>query len=183
MTVREGLTLPRLRFDRVALRVIESLRARLDDIVPPGKVLVVTVTAPIRLASKTVESIENLGRTYLNRLSSLGVKTRLHGNQVRLHLVKSLSAPMSSVAVFVHNPDSDMHLILGFIESLLFCLNGALGHPAPKKSAPASWLILAGGQPKYWATYRQIYDQLTLETNFGKILMVFEDGRVESLTP
>ena len=50
---------PRLRFDKVATRVIERLQANLGETVPAGTTVVLTVTAPIRLASKTIASLED----------------------------------------------------------------------------------------------------------------------------
>src|SRR5258708_91697 len=39
---------PRLRFDKVATRLIERLQATLGEIVPDGVTVLLTITAPIR---------------------------------------------------------------------------------------------------------------------------------------
>jgi hypothetical protein len=44
---------PRLRFDKVATRLIERLQATLGETVPDGTTVLLTITAPIRLPSKT----------------------------------------------------------------------------------------------------------------------------------
>lgn len=42
-------TKPRLRFDKVVVRLMECLQGTLDKIVPEGTTVLLTVTAPIRL--------------------------------------------------------------------------------------------------------------------------------------
>ena len=49
---------PGLRFDRVAMRLIERLEANLAEVVPDGVTLLLTITAPIRLPSKTAAAVE-----------------------------------------------------------------------------------------------------------------------------
>ena len=79
---RGGLTKPRLRFDRVALRVIRRLQAALSASVPDGTTLILTITAPIRVPSKTAAALEDDIRTYLERKSARGeAKYTIHGNQ------------------------------------------------------------------------------------------------------
>ena len=59
---RDTLTInvakPRLRFDKVATRLIERLQATLGEIVPDGMTVLLTITAPIRLPSKTAAALE-----------------------------------------------------------------------------------------------------------------------------
>jgi hypothetical protein len=50
---------PRLRFDRVATRLIERLQATPGESVPDGMTVLLTITAPIRLPSKTAASLED----------------------------------------------------------------------------------------------------------------------------
>jgi hypothetical protein len=58
---------PRLRFDKVATRLIERLQATLGETVPDGMTVLLTITAPIRLASKTAASLEDKIQTLLGR--------------------------------------------------------------------------------------------------------------------
>ena len=51
---------PRLRFDKVATRLIERLQATLGDTVPDGMTVLLTITAPIRMPSKTAASLAGL---------------------------------------------------------------------------------------------------------------------------
>ncbi len=62
---RGGLTTPRLRFDRVALGLVRRLQARLCELVPDGKTVILTITAPIRVPAKTAAALENKIRTSL----------------------------------------------------------------------------------------------------------------------
>jgi hypothetical protein len=50
---RADLTKPRLRFDRVALGLVRRLHDALHEAVPDGKTVILTITAPIRMPSKT----------------------------------------------------------------------------------------------------------------------------------
>src|SRR5260370_20963214 len=58
---------PRLRFDKVATRLIEGLQAALGEIVPDGMTVLLTITAPIRLPSKTAASLEDKILTLISR--------------------------------------------------------------------------------------------------------------------
>ncbi|MGA7153951.1 MAG: hypothetical protein WBY84_21495, partial [Pseudolabrys sp.] len=108
---RGGLTKPRLRFDRVALGFVRRLQAALSASVPDGRTLILTITAPIRAPSKTAAALEDNIRTYLARQSAQGeAKHTIHGNQIRVRLVKGGSRRTTKVIGFVHNPDSDPDL-------------------------------------------------------------------------
>ena len=81
------LTKPRLRFDRVALRLVGGLQAALSEFVPDGEAVVLTITAPIRLPSKTAAALESKIRDCLARRSAqVEVKDTIYGNQIRVRL-------------------------------------------------------------------------------------------------
>ena len=67
---RGDLTKPRLRFDRVALRLVGGLQAALSEFVPDGEAVILTITAPIRLPSKTAAALESKIRDCLARRSA-----------------------------------------------------------------------------------------------------------------
>ena len=83
---------PRLRFDKVATRLMERLRATLGESVPDGMTVLVTVTAPILLASKTAASLEGKIQSLLER-GALGRddKDTIHRNRVRIRLAMGVS--------------------------------------------------------------------------------------------
>lgn len=181
---REGATKPRLRFDRVALRLIRDLQVALCESVPDGHTIVFTVTAPIRLASKTVAALADEIRSRLaRRTGRLELDETINGNQVRARLVEDVSGRASKVIGFVHNPDSDHpEVLLRLTELLLRRLGAATGKRAPEKSAGPRWLALDGddGFP-HAETYRYVYSQLGIATDYQKILLVLAGGRIETL--
>ena len=81
---------PRLRFDKVATRLIERLQATLVETVPQGMTVLLTITAPIRLPSKTTASLEEKTQSLLARGSSgRDEKATIHGNRVRMRLFET----------------------------------------------------------------------------------------------
>jgi hypothetical protein len=175
---------PRLRFDRVALRLVQDLQTGLSELVPDGEAVVLTVTAPIRLPSKTAAALESKIRDCLARRSApVEVKDTIHGNQIRVRLVKCVSRRMSKVIGFVHNPDSDPDVLFDITLSLIERIGAKARKGAPAGSADDRWLVLAGDERfSYVEPYRHVYSQLSNPTDFKKILMVLADGRIETLT-
>lgn len=106
----------RLRFDKVALRLIGGLRSALAEIVPDDQTVIVTLTAPIRLPSRTAAAIEGLVR---DGLPDKDVRRMIHNNQVRLRRVAGVAPEMPRVIGFVHNPESDAGLILTLAKARL----------------------------------------------------------------
>jgi hypothetical protein len=181
---RGGLTKPRLRFDRVALRVIRRLQAALSASVPDGTTLILTITAPIRVPSKTAAALEDNIRTYLALQSAQGeAKYTIHGNQIRVRLVKGGSRRTTKVIGFVHNPDSDPDGLFDITLALIERIGAKARNGAPAGSAGDRWLVLAGDDRfSQMEIYRQVYSQLSIPTDFKTILMVLADGRIETLT-
>jgi hypothetical protein len=181
---RGGLTKPRLRFDRVALGFVRRLQAALSASVPDGRTLIVTITAPIRVPSKTAAALEDNIRTYLARQSAHGeAKHTIHGNQIRVRLVKGGSRRTTKVIGFVHNPDSDPDVLFDITLSLIERIGAKARTGAPARSADDRWLVLAGDDRfSYIEPYRHVCSQLSIPTGFKKILVVLADGRIETMT-
>ncbi|SDR57106.1 hypothetical protein SAMN05444161_6469 [Rhizobiales bacterium GAS191] len=181
---RGNLARPRLRFDRVALGLVGGLQAALREFVPDGEAVVLTITAPIRLPSRTAAALEDKIRVCLARRSAqLEVKDTIHGNQIRVRLVKGVSRRVSKVIGFVHNPDSDPDVLLHVTQSLLQNIGAAADKRPPEKFTGDRWLVVANKDGlSYIETYRHVYSQLSISTDFKKILMVLAGGRVETLT-
>ena len=153
---RGGLTKPRLRFDRVALGFVRRLQAALEDNI----------------------------RTYLARQSAQGeAKHTIHGNQIRVRLVKGGSRRTTKVIGFVHNPDSDPDGLFDITLSLIERIGAKARTGAPARSAVDRWLVLAGDDRfSYIEPYRHVCSQLSIPTGFKKILVVLADGRIETMT-
>jgi len=181
---RSGLTTPRLRFDRVALRFVRRLQEALSASVPDGRTLILTITAPIRVPAKTAAALEDNIRTRLARQSAQGeAKHTIHGNQIRVRLVKDGSGRTTKVIGFVHNPDSDPDVLFDITVSLIERIGAKARKSGLTGSAGERWLVLAGDDRfSQMETYRQVYAQLSIPTGFKKILMVLADGRIETLT-
>ena len=145
---------PHLRFDKVATRLIKRLRASFDEIVPDGRTVLLTITAPIRLPSKTADSLEDKIRILLSRRSpDRDEKGIIHGNAVRLRLVRTESGAPKMIG-FVHNSDSDPRLLMDMTTELL----GLIGARAGQRRG------------------------INMPTEFAKILTVFGDGSVGVLS-
>lgn len=118
--VSEG-EIPRLRFDKVALGLIRRLQVALDEAVPAGSTLIVTITAPIHVAARTAAALESELRPWLSHRSRRVSETRhtLHGNQIRARLVKGNVAGALNVIGFVHNPNPGCGVLLDLAQSLI----------------------------------------------------------------
>jgi hypothetical protein len=166
---------PRLRFDKVATRLMERLEATLSETVPDGLTVLLTINAPIRLPSKTAASLEDKIRTLLGRKSpGRGGKDTIHGNGVQLRISKDKSGRAPKMIGFVHNSDSDPLLLLNMTSELLELSGTEAGRRAGDR-----WLVVVGARGiSCLEAYRYIYSQLRRATDFQKILMVFGDGSV-----
>lgn len=179
-----GLAKPRLRFDRVALRLVGGLQAALSDFVPDGEAVILTITAPIRLPSKTGAALKSKIRDCLARPSApMGVEDTVRGNQIRVRLVKGVSRRMPKLIGFVHNPDSDPHVLVRLTQSLLQHIGAAADRRPPEKFTGDRWLVVAHEDGlSHIETYRRVYSQFAMSIDFKKILVVFASGRVEPLS-
>ena len=174
---------PRLRFDKVVRQLIGRLQAALRESVPDGTTVLFTCTAPIRLCAKTAEALEHKITARLARRSmQVQYKDTIHGNQIRMRLVRSRSRQVAKVIGLVHNPDSDPDILLHLMHSLLQVSGAAADHGGPAKSLKPHWLVVVIDSGfSHIETYRQIYAELSIPTEFTKILLVFADDRVETL--
>jgi hypothetical protein len=106
----------RLRFDKVALRLIGGLKAALASVVPEGQAVVFTITAPIRLPGKTAVTLENMVRFGLPDTERREI---VHDNDVRTLRLRGIPKHMPKVLGFVHNVESDAGAILALAEARL----------------------------------------------------------------
>ncbi|MFZ3243636.1 MAG: hypothetical protein WA185_01050 [Candidatus Acidiferrales bacterium] len=174
---------PRLRFDKVATRLMERLQNTLGETVPDGMAVVLTITAPIRLPSKTAAALEDKIETLLaRRAPGRDEKDTIHGNRVRIRLFRDGSERAPKVVGFVHNSDSDPRLLLNMTGEMLELISAEAGRRAPK-GADEQWLVVLTTEGiSCLEAYRYIYSQLRMATDFKKVLMVFGDGRIGMLT-
>ena len=83
---------------------------------------------------------------------------------------------------FVHNPESDPLLLLNMTCELLELISAAAGWRAPGLAGDRWLVVISARRSSCLEAYRCIYSQLRMATGFQKILMVFRDGRVGTLT-
>ena len=182
-TAQASAAKPRLRFDKVATRLIERLQATLGETVPDGMMVLLTITAPIRLASKTAASLEDKIQTLLARRSpGRDEKDTIHGNRVQIRLLKHKSERAPKMIGFVHNSDSDPLLLLNMTSELLELISTDACKRAPNFAGDRWLVVLTAAGSSCLEAYRYIYSQLPAATRFKKTLMVFGDGRVGTLT-
>ena len=177
-----GQAKPRLRFDKVATRVIKRLQAALGEIVPDGMTVLLTITAPIRLPSKTAATLEDKIRTLLGRgLAGREEKETINGNRVRILFLRNDTVRAPKVIGFVHNAESDPRLLFNMTRELLELISGEVTRRTTSR-AGERWLVaICARDSSYSEVYRYSYSQLTTETVYQKTVMVFGDGRVAML--
>jgi hypothetical protein len=182
-TVQGNAAKPRLRFDKVATGLMDRLRSTLGKTVPDGMTVLLTITAPVRLPSKTAAALENKIKTLLGRKpSGRDESCTIHGNRVQIRLSRDESGRAPKLIGFVHNPDSDPLLLLNMTRELLDVTSAEADSGAPKLAGERWLVVISTREISYLEAYRYIYSQLRMATSFKKILMVFGDGRVEMLT-
>jgi hypothetical protein len=103
----------RLRFDKVALRLLDVVKTGLGPMLPVGQSIAFTVTAPIKLPSKTSADLQE----QLRQLRTQRLNTTINGNEIRARIVSNISSNMPRVIGFVHNAESDADLLLDIAET------------------------------------------------------------------
>jgi hypothetical protein len=106
----------RLRFDKVALRLVGGLKTALASVVPKGQTVIFTITPPIRLPGKTAVGLEDMLRS-----GPPGAERRkiVHDNEVRTRRLTGVPKHMPKVLGFVHDVESDAGAILALAEARL----------------------------------------------------------------
>src|ERR1700735_4389971 len=165
---------PRLRFDKVATGLIERLQATLGKTVPDGITVLLTITAPIRLPSKTAASLEEKIQTLLGRRSpGRDVQDTIHGNSVHIRFLKDVSDRAPKLIGFVHNSDSDPIQLLNMTGELLDLINAQAAKQAPRLADDRWLVVINAGRISCLEVYRSIYSQLGMATDYQRVLMVF----------
>ena len=169
---RSKVAPPRLRFDRVVLRVFERLRTALRDDVPSGVTVVVTITAPILVPGKTIAAVEERLRALLGKRSSRGLTETIHGNEVRIGIIRGAKASTAPIVGFVHNRDSDRSVLFDVTDALVQCLGSVKGR---------SLAVAMEDEPLWTETYRHVCAQVFARTDFKRVFLVTTDDEVSTL--
>jgi hypothetical protein len=135
------------------------------------------------LPSKTAASLEDKIHTLLGRGSpGRDEKETIHGNRVRIRLLRDKTERAPKMIGFVHNSDSDSLLLLNMTRELLERISVEPGKRVPRLACDRWLVVINAGGISCLEVYHYIYSQLRMATDFKKILMVFGDGRVGMLT-
>lgn len=173
-----GAAKPRLRFDKVVIRLMESLREGLNEAVPDGMTILLALTAPIHVPGKTAEAIEENIRALLRRAPDRDEKEELFGNKVQIRISNGTSSRAPKLIGFVHNPDTGARLFLDAASALLEIISVE----ARTRAATDRWLVLTGaGERSGVGVYRHILSQLHALSPFKKVFGVLDSGEVECL--
>lgn len=175
---RAGLTPPRLRFDRVVLSVLGRLRSALEEEVPSGTTVVLTLTAPIRLAAKTAAALEEMIRTLLaKRSGSVQARETVYGNEVRIRILRGGRVATSKLVGFVHNRESDPAVLFELTQAVLRSV-GSVGRALERVSGDR-WLVVAmEGEPMWSQTCRHVCSQVFAGAEFRRVLVVDSNGDI-----
>ena len=111
----------RLRFDKVALRVVRGLKAALASVIPEGQAVVFAISAPIRLPAKTETALDNMVRSGPRDPQRHEI---VHGNKVQIRWLSDVPKHMPKVLAFVHSVEVDAGVILALVEARLLKPNG-----------------------------------------------------------
>jgi hypothetical protein len=173
---------PRLRFDKVATGLIERLQETLGQTVPDGMTVLLTITAPIRLPSKTAASLEDKIQMRLGLGSpSRDEKDTIHGNRIHIRFLTDQAEKAPKMIGFVHNPDTDPFLLFNMTRELLELINAEPSRPSPRPAGDR-WLVITSTiKISSLTAYRYIYSQLRVASDYEKVLIVFADGHVVDL--
>ena len=176
---RRNAVTPRLRFDRVVIGLMERLRSALREAVPDGVTVLLAITAPIRLPSKTAAALEGRIQTLLGRgMRGRDAKDTVHGNRIRIRVLRGESGQAPRLIGFVHNSDVDPVLFLDATRELVAAVGGREAHAAEGNQ----WLVIvSAGDISGLAAYRYICSQLRAARDYQKVVMVFGGGRVEEV--
>jgi hypothetical protein len=102
-----------LRFDKVAVGLIDHVKRKVRGAMAPGTVVCFTVTAPIRQDAKTTAAIEAKILALLKRRAErMDRAMTMCANRVRIRVVRSGSGSARRILGFVHNPGVDARGLL-----------------------------------------------------------------------
>ena len=162
---------------------MEHLQAALGQTVPDGTIVLLAITAPIRVASKTASALEAKIQTLLRCGSPRhDVKEAILGNRVQIRFWKGQSGLSPKVIGFVHNSGSNPRQLLDMTCEFLDLANVQIGRRAPSlapKRLGGRWLVVTTTRGiSCLQALRSIHSQLRMPAVYKKVLMLFRDGRI-----
>ena len=174
---------PRLREDRVAQRVLRDLEHGLNPQLNDGRTLILTLGAPIRVASKLVTSLTETLVSYLSSgAEEVDVSKRMLGNRVRFRVMKPATRWAPQLIGFVFSGDPSPGLLASTLGALHEAIAKSPGKRAALQGAGKRWLALVAED---WIadckTYQRAYAKISPPHGYDRILMVSASGQVDVL--
>jgi len=143
--------------------------------VPEGRTVIVTITAPIRQDSKTGMVLEDKIRALL-ATGRAELDTTVHGNRIRVRILKGGASRTSKLIGFVHNPEPHPRALFEVARALL----AGMGSDKRPLRGQCSLVIANEDGLAPVETVRQVCVALRARTVFKHIL-VAESGGVRAL--
>ncbi|MEQ8684764.1 MAG: hypothetical protein RIE86_05710 [Imperialibacter sp.] len=109
-----------LRFDKVVVRVLGSIRDSLAPETPAGKVVIMTITAPIKLPAKTADALKGkILEALASGIPHEELNIAVFHNTVCLKVLNVSPHQGMKFLGLVHNPDTDPRLLLDLVSKWL----------------------------------------------------------------
>jgi len=181
-TDRTNATIPHLRFDKVATRLMNRLQAGLRDTVPEGMTVLLTLTAPIRLPSKTAAALQDRINVLIQRGEpGRDVKDTIFRNRVQVRFLREVPEQAPRMIGFVHNSDSDPPPFFQMTRQLLELAGDEALRRATRRAGDRWLVVKSADGSSCLQAYQYIYSRLRMPTGLKKTFIVFGDGRVATL--
>lgn len=143
--------------------------------------VLVTVTAPIRLPAKTAAALDQRMAVLLRRRPPVRPhKAVIHGNRVQMLVLPQAPPRTPKMLGFVHNDDDDPPQLFAMTRELLKLIGPAVSRP-DSVNADRWLLLITSAAVSCLPVYRYLMSQLPMATGFNRVLMGFPDGNVAPL--
>ncbi|MBL7787539.1 MAG: hypothetical protein JNM36_16660 [Chitinophagales bacterium] len=123
IALKNGLTVKKLglRFDKVVVRLLGNLRTLVEEVSPEKRIVLMTITAPIKLAAKTEYELEQQIKSILSSDNGNDdLFMSVFQNKIRLRIINFSSNHVVKFVGLVHNPSTDAKLLLDLTTAWLY---------------------------------------------------------------
>lgn len=102
-----------LRFDRVVVGLFRDIRQSIEQDVPKGMAVIMTITAPIKHPSKTADEVIEKIKDYLKPgMHEEDCILTVYLNKVQLRIAPTSKTQTEKFVGLVHNPDVEASMLL-----------------------------------------------------------------------
>lgn len=107
---KSGITISKLglRFDKVAVRLLNNIRNAINKDIPDGKIVLLAITAPIKLPQKTeLEIYEQISDLIITNKQQTSRKFTVFQNKIHIRTIDVSITQAERFVGFVHNTEVD----------------------------------------------------------------------------